>query len=81
MDQKDRCVERGCHHSANEHSKFVGDELANFIENKFWMVLPYEIVTHYLELLLSPAAIKEELDRKPRLLCDHTWDWGWLSVN
>ena len=81
MEQKDRCVERGCHHSANEHSDFVRDELANFIENKFWMVLPYEMVKHFIELLLSPAAIKEERDRKPRLLCDHTWYWGWPSVN
>ena len=31
--------------------------------------------------MLWPAAIKEECDRKPRLLCDHFWDWGWDSIN
>ena len=31
--------------------------------------------------MLWPAAIKEERNRKPRLLCDHSWDWGWDSIN
>ena len=33
------------------------------------------------ELMLSPAALKEERDRKPRLLCDPTWPWGWPPLN
>ena len=55
--------------------------MAEFIENKFWMVLPYELVKHFVEIMFSPAAIKEERDRKPQFLCDHSWDWGWPSVN
>ena len=55
--------------------------MAEFIENKFWMVLPYELVKYFEEIMFSPAAIKEERDRKPRFLCDHSWDWGWPSVN
>ena len=31
--------------------------------------------------MLWPAAVKEERERKPRLLCDHSWDWGWDSLN
>ena len=34
-----------------------------------------------VELMLWPAAVKEERERKPRLLCDHSWDWGWDSLN
>ena len=79
--QKDECIQRGCHYSASEHADFIREEMAEFIENKFWMVLPYELVKHFVEIMFSPAAIKEERDRKPRFLCDHSWDWGWPSVN
>ena len=80
-EQKDECIKRGCHYSANEHSSFIREEMAEFIENKFWMVLPYELVSDIPQLMLSPAAIKEERERKPRFLCDHSWQWGWGSVN
>ncbi len=32
--------------------------------------------------MFAPAAVKDERNRKPRLLCDHSWPWsGWPSVN
>jgi hypothetical protein len=56
--------------------------MAEFVESKFWVVLPYEIIRHLRELMMSPAAVKDERERKPRLLCDHSWPWlGWPSVN
>lgn len=69
----DSCVERGCHRSATEHADFLREEMSEFIENKFWTVLPYDRVRHLPGLQLSPAAVKDERDRKPRLLCDHSW--------
>jgi hypothetical protein len=69
----DSCVARGCHRSASEHAAFLREEMAEFIENKFWVALPYDAVKHLPNLQLSPAAVKEERDRKPRLLCDHSW--------
>ena len=51
------------------------------MEDKFWMVLPYELIRELAELMLWPAAVKEEQERKPRLLCDHSWDWGWGLLN
>ena len=80
-DQKDLCIQRGCHLSAKEHSSFLRDEMAEFIESRFWVVLPYRQVRHLPSLQLSPAAVKEERDRKPRVLCDHSWPWGWPPVN
>ena len=81
LEQKDSCVQRGCHKSANDHSEFLREEMAEFIESKHWMVLPYRLV-RLLELFLAPAAVKEERERKPRLLCDLSWPWeGWSSVN
>ena len=80
-EQKDRCVARGCHKSANEHAAFLREEMAEFIEDRFWVVLPYDQVRDIEELQFSPAAVKDERDRKPRLLCDHSWPWEWTSVN
>ena len=80
-EQKDAAVARGCHPSASEHSEFLRNEMAEFIDNKFWAVLPYSMVKH-LDLRFSPAAVKDERNRKPRLLCDHSWPWPWSpSVN
>ena len=53
----------------------------DFIESKFWMVLPCELVRALEELMLWPAAVKEERERKPRVLCDHSWCWGWPALN
>ena len=59
--------------SAVEHAAFQREEMSEFIDNRFWAVLPYRTVTHLPNLQLSPAAVKEECERKPRLLCDHSW--------
>ena len=73
VETRDLYVERGCHRSATEHASFLREEMAEFITSKFWMVLPYQVVRDLPELQLSPAAVKDERDRKPRLLCDHSW--------
>ena len=70
---KDTRFERGCHKSANDHADFLREEFSEFIESKFWVLLPYRLVRHFENLQLSPAAVKDERDRKPRLLSDHTW--------
>ena len=80
MEQKDAAVERGCHPSANVHAPFVRDEMAEFIDNKFWMVQPYDLVKELL-IMFTPLAVKDERDRRPRLLMDHSWPWPWGSIN
>jgi hypothetical protein len=55
--------------------------MAEFIESKFWVVLPYDLVRDQVDLMLCPAAVKDERDRKPRLLSDHSWPWPWGAVN
>ena len=81
LEQKNECIRRGCHKSATEHSAFLREEFSEFIESKFWIVLPYDLVKDEPALQLSAAAVKEERDRKPRLISDHSWNWGWPSVN
>ena len=70
---KDSRFRQGCHRSANDHAEFLRDELADFIDNGFWVVLPYDLVRDLPTLQLSPCSVKEERDRRPRLLCDHSW--------
>ncbi len=70
---KNERFERGCHKSANDHAEFLREELAEFIENKFWAVLPHALVKDLPNLQLTPAAVKEERERKPRVLCDHSF--------
>jgi hypothetical protein len=73
-DLKDSHVERGCHCSADEHSVFLCKEMSEFIDNRFWAVLPYSTVRHLPQLQLSPAMVKEEREQKPHLLCNHSWN-------
>ena len=47
-------IERGCHHSAVEHAEFLREEMSEFIENGFWVVLPYSKVQGLPNLQLSP---------------------------
>ena len=46
-EQKDESVQRGCHPPANEHSEFLREEVSELIENRFWAVLPYEVVRDF----------------------------------
>ena len=67
------CLDRGCHTSANDHQQFIRDEMSDNIEHGFWVVLPFEQVKHLPNLRLSPLGVKEERERRPRLVVDHTW--------
>jgi hypothetical protein len=69
----DERMARGCHRSATEHRDFIREEMADFVESGFYAVLPYSAVRHLPGLRLSPLGIKEERDRRARLVVDHTW--------
>ena len=45
------------------------------------MVLPYELIRELIKLMIWPAVVKDERDRRPRLLSNHSWDWGWPLLN
>jgi hypothetical protein len=71
----DACALRGPHPSANLFKEFLWDEMADFIEAGFWVVLPLEQVRALdQDLRLSPLAVKDEGEKhRPRVLVDHTW--------
>jgi hypothetical protein len=51
-DLKDTLIEHGCHRSATKHADFLREEMAEFIENRFWTVLPYRLVRELPQLQL-----------------------------
>ena len=73
LEKRDACVSRGCHKTAREHAAFIREEMSDFAESGFWVVLPYEQVRHLKNLRLSPLGVKEERERRPRLVVDHTF--------
>lgn len=73
LEELDSRMARGCHRSAIEHKDFIREEMADFVESGFYAVLPYSKVRHLPGLRLSPLGIKEERDRRARLVVDHTW--------
>lgn len=66
-------LDRGCHKSAQNHADFVRDEMADFVESGYWLVLPYDLIKDLPGLRLSPLGVKEERERRHRLVVDHTF--------
>ena len=69
----DAKIERGAHQSARLHGPFIRQEMSEFIKSGYWVVLPYSQVRDLPDLHLSPLGVKEERDRRPRLVADHTF--------
>ena len=67
------CLARGAHQSAKTHKVFVREEMGEYIQDGHWLVLPYHMVKDLPNLHLSPLGVKEERDRRPRLVVDHTF--------
>jgi hypothetical protein len=40
-------IERGPHKLANEYADFLQEELLDFIQKEFWMVLPYKLLAKH----------------------------------
>jgi hypothetical protein len=61
----DACALRGPHPSANLFKEFLRDEMADFIEAGFWVVLPLKQVRELdQDLRLSPLAVKDEGEKR-----------------
>jgi hypothetical protein len=61
---------RGPHKSAQEHTAFVREEMADFCQQGFWVVLPLDEVIDMDLLWLSPLGVIQQCDRRPRLIND-----------
>ena len=57
------CLHRGSHKSASEYAEFVREEMADFCDMNYWVVLPYEDVQHLPWLRLSPLGVVPQRER------------------
>ena len=73
QDHVSRVIERGAHRSATEHLAFVRQEFVDFIQKRYWIVLPASDVMNLPGLRLSPLGVVPQAERRPRLICDYTF--------
>ena len=66
---------RGSHKSALSHMEFLRDEMADMIDQGYWVMLPYSDVFKLPHLRLSPLGVVPQRDRRPRIIVDYTF-WG-----
>jgi len=65
----------GPHKSALKHVNFVQDEFADFCQQGFWTVLPFDCVKDLPNLQFSPLGVVPQCSRHPHLTVDLSF-WG-----
>lgn len=68
--RRDEAIARGPHKSAKDEVAFVREEFIDFLNKRFWTILPYRLVRHLENLRLSPLGVVPQRDRRPRLIVD-----------
>ena len=66
-------MKRGPHKSSEEAKEFIREEMAEFHDKSFWVILPFELVKHLPGLRISPLGSIPQRDRRPRLINDLTF--------
>ena len=71
--QRDAALARGPHRSSDGEREFVAQEMLDFCEQGYWVVLPYDVVADWPDLRISPLGVVPQRDRRPRLIVDYTF--------
>jgi hypothetical protein len=70
-------MKRGPHNSAVEYADFLREELLDFVQKGFWMVLPYRLLKQHKELIrnmrISPMGVVPQRARRPRVIVDYSF--------
>ena len=70
LEQKDNAIRRGPHQSAKKYAELFREEFSDFVDKKFWTILPYRLVRDLRDLRLSPLGVVPQRNRRPRLIVD-----------
>ena len=73
MTEKESAMQRNSHPSALAHQVFLRDEMADLIDQRFWIVLPFTMVQALQQLRLSPMGVIPQRDRRSRIIVDYTF--------
>jgi hypothetical protein len=75
--QHEATLLRGSHKSAAEHIEFLREELLDFVQKGFWMILPVSLLRKYPKLFknlrVSPMGVVPQRARRPRIIVDYTF--------
>jgi hypothetical protein len=67
-------LQRGAHFSAtHKFREFLHKDMANYVDKRFWVVLPYSAVRYMPHLKLSPCGVVPQRDRRPRPIIDYSF--------
>ena len=73
-------IRRGSHQSCKDHLDFLREEMLEFVQKGFWVLLPYTEVMKrrrqgkgFRKLKVSPLGIIPQRERRPRLIVDYTY--------
>ncbi len=72
-EQQCTAIARGSHQSSYGEREFVHQEIYDFCQQGYWLVLPFEVVKGWPSLRISPLGVVPQRDRRPRLIVDYTW--------
>ena len=71
--RRDEAITRGPHQSSHVERQFVCEEMLDFCQQGYWIVVPYATVAHWPSLRISPLGVVPQRDRRPRLIVDYTF--------
>ena len=66
-------LSRGPHKSCADSTEFLQEEFADMVSKGQWVVLPASAVKHLPGLRVSPMGMKEERDRRDRVIIDYSF--------
>ena len=72
-ERREGATQRGAHKSAHLDRAFVFEEMSDFCEQGYWIVLPYSAVKEWRTLRVSPIGAVPQRDRRPRLIVDYSF--------
>ena len=64
---------RGSHKSCADFLDFLQEEMVDFVNKRFWTVLPYSLARSIPHLRLAPFGVVPQHNRRPRLICDFSF--------
>jgi len=72
--QLDTVLQKGPHRSAAaEFANFIVEDMFDYVQMGYWVVLPYASVRHLPNLRLAPAGVVPQRERRPRPIMDYSF--------
>jgi hypothetical protein len=72
--QLETVIQRGPHKSAAaDFAQFIVEDMFDYVQMGYWVVLPYTSVQHLPNLRLAPAGVVPQRERRPRPIMDYSF--------